>query len=391
MEKIREEMILLGLKTSTEEHSIREYFKDILKRSPGMTIETITLRQNKCGKKAYAILRVTDLTGQMKIQGEHKIEGAVCTLQAVHHIRENTALEHDVYVGFSDPALTRDKLRKHFEREGTVERVYVPSPWKPYAFVTFSSAKVAQELIGKRQKIQNVEVTIRGCTGRRRSQSPSPSPPRRPKASKEATELWTQLARLGTETEKESAKAAQHKLYQESHLSDIGFPNPFEEEDTTYITALYKYDATHNFREPEVQAQAQLLAWSLNQQIELKRKLERMEVEAELNMATTMQDMDNRVTETELAIAHLPSEITSNPSTSQLKRLLLKHVRATLEMMTIVRKTFSRISNEPSEGDTHMEEAVTTRKQVHRYCTKLKRIMQTQQKDLDEIDPSEVD
>ena len=116
-----------------------------------------------------------------------------------------------------------------------------------------------------------------------------------------------------------------------------------------------------------------------------------MEVEAELNMATTMQDMDNRVTETELAIAHLPSEITSNPSTSQLKRLLLKHVRATLEMMTIVRKTFSRISNEPSEEDTHMEEAVTTRKQVHRYCTKLKRIMQTQQKDLDEIDPSEVD
>ena len=47
-------------------------------------------------------------------------------------------------------------MQKHFEQFGEVEEVYVPTPWRCFAFVTFVSAAVAQSLIGKKHNVRGV-------------------------------------------------------------------------------------------------------------------------------------------------------------------------------------------------------------------------------------------
>ena len=52
-------------------------------------------------------------------------------------------------------------MRQHFEQFGEVEEVYVPTPWRHFAFVTFASAAVAQSLIGKEHNVRGIGLVIR--------------------------------------------------------------------------------------------------------------------------------------------------------------------------------------------------------------------------------------
>lgn len=52
-------------------------------------------------------------------------------------------------------------MRQHFEQFGEVEEVYIPTPWRHFAFVTFLSASVAQSLIGKEHNLRGIGLVIR--------------------------------------------------------------------------------------------------------------------------------------------------------------------------------------------------------------------------------------
>ena len=63
-----------------------------------------------------------------------------------------------IFVGRVTENLTKEDLRDHFEAFGQVTDVYIPTPFRQFAFVQFSESKAAQSLLGK-EHIIKVRVT----------------------------------------------------------------------------------------------------------------------------------------------------------------------------------------------------------------------------------------
>merc|ERR1711909_180911 len=75
-----------------------------------------------------------------------------------------------IFVGRITENLTKEDLRDHFEAFGQVTDVYVPSPFRHFAFVQFSESKVAQSLLGKEHIIKGVSVKIGEASPKGREQ-----------------------------------------------------------------------------------------------------------------------------------------------------------------------------------------------------------------------------
>ena len=59
-----------------------------------------------------------------------------------------------IFVGRVTENLTKEDLRDHFEAFGQVTDVYIPTPFRQFAFVQFSESKAAQSLLGKEHLIK---------------------------------------------------------------------------------------------------------------------------------------------------------------------------------------------------------------------------------------------
>ena len=139
------DMILLGMKPTTTEAEVREYFAD------KATLLLCQMKKSKDSMTSYAFVKFDDKEVERTLRRQkHMIDGRECTLkipdsQANHGQRG----DRKVYVSYHDETLSKDEMRVHFEQFGEVEDVFVPTPWRHFAFVTFSSASVAMSLIGK--------------------------------------------------------------------------------------------------------------------------------------------------------------------------------------------------------------------------------------------------
>ena len=65
-----------------------------------------------------------------------------------------------IFVARLSETITADDLKEHFEKFGPVTDVYIPKPFRSFAFVTFQESKIAQSLFGKDHLIKGVSVHI---------------------------------------------------------------------------------------------------------------------------------------------------------------------------------------------------------------------------------------
>lgn len=65
-----------------------------------------------------------------------------------------------VHVGGITEKMTGDVLREYFSQFGQVLDVFVPKPFRSFAFVTFEDAETATSLLGKELTIDDCKVTI---------------------------------------------------------------------------------------------------------------------------------------------------------------------------------------------------------------------------------------
>ena len=65
-----------------------------------------------------------------------------------------------IFVSRLSETITADDLKEHFEKFGPVTDVYIPKPFRSFAFVTFQESKIAQSLFGKDHLIKGVSVHI---------------------------------------------------------------------------------------------------------------------------------------------------------------------------------------------------------------------------------------
>jgi len=65
-----------------------------------------------------------------------------------------------VFVGRCTEEMTADDLRSYFNKYGEVVDVFIPRPFRAFAFVTFSDAEIAQALCGEDHIIKGASVHI---------------------------------------------------------------------------------------------------------------------------------------------------------------------------------------------------------------------------------------
>lgn len=65
-----------------------------------------------------------------------------------------------VFVGQLPEEITQEELLKYFSQHGTVTDVFIPRPFRSFAFVTFSQQDAAHAVLSKEHTIKNRTVTV---------------------------------------------------------------------------------------------------------------------------------------------------------------------------------------------------------------------------------------
>ncbi|CAH8872721.1 unnamed protein product [Trichobilharzia szidati] len=153
------DLIVLNLAWKTDESTLREYFSrygDLvtvqIKRHPGSHLS-----------KGYGFIRFNDVESQIMCLSErHSIDGRWCDVRIPISKSEGDRQEvsRKVHVGGITESITANVLREYFSRFGTVIDVFIPKPFRSFAFVSFEDPEVAADLLGKDQVIEGVSVSI---------------------------------------------------------------------------------------------------------------------------------------------------------------------------------------------------------------------------------------
>ena len=73
-------------------------------------------------------------------------------------------MSNKIYVGRCTEDMTNDDLQEYFSQFGEVREVFIPKPFRAFAFVTFADPYVAQSLYGDDHVIKNCSVHIGTAT-----------------------------------------------------------------------------------------------------------------------------------------------------------------------------------------------------------------------------------
>ena len=130
------DLIVLGLPWKATEPDIREYFESY---GP---LTMVQLKTKEGGQsKGFAFIRFKDLEVQEKVLlTRHMIQERWCDVkvpesQELKHAKASSSCK--IFVARLSETITADDLKEHFEKFGPVTDVYIPKPFRSFAFVTF--------------------------------------------------------------------------------------------------------------------------------------------------------------------------------------------------------------------------------------------------------------
>ena len=86
-------------------------------------------------------------------------------------------MSRKVFVGRCTEDITTDDLRSYFAQFGEVVDVFIPKPFRAFAFVTFADADVAQSLCGEDHIVRNTSVHISSASPKSYDKSGGPKGP----------------------------------------------------------------------------------------------------------------------------------------------------------------------------------------------------------------------
>jgi len=158
------DLIVLGLPWKTSEDQLKDHF--------GMYGDVIMAQIKKDAKtgqsKGYGFIRFDDYEAQKRVLSiRHIIDGRTCDVKIPNSkAGDGTAVQQSgkVFVGRTTEDLTADDLREYFDKFGEVTDVFIPKPFRAFAFVTFLDPEVAQQLCGEDHIIKGVSVNISNAT-----------------------------------------------------------------------------------------------------------------------------------------------------------------------------------------------------------------------------------
>ncbi|XP_043919669.1 TAR DNA-binding protein 43-like isoform X1 [Protopterus annectens] len=153
------DLIVLGLPWKTTEQDLKEYFSTF-----GDVIMVQVKRDAKSGNsKGFGFVRFAEFESQVKVMSQrHMIDGRWCDCKL-----PNSKVDPDepyrcrkIFVGRCTEDMTTEDLREFFGQYGEVTDVFIPKPFRAFAFVTFADDQVAQSLCGEDLIVKGVSVHV---------------------------------------------------------------------------------------------------------------------------------------------------------------------------------------------------------------------------------------
>lgn len=148
------DLIVLGLPWKITEDGLKNYFSEF----GDLTVNLIK-RDSQGKSKGYGFIRYASYESQEAVLSKrHIIEGRFCDVKIPHS--QEPVMSSKIFVGRVTETMSKEDLRKHFEQFGEVLDVYIPTPFRAFAFVTFKDSSVAQSLVGEEQIVNGASVYI---------------------------------------------------------------------------------------------------------------------------------------------------------------------------------------------------------------------------------------
>lgn len=151
------DLIVLGLPWKSSEEDIKKYFETF-----GEVI-MVQIKRDPHTKQSrgYGFIRFSEYDSQITcLKKRHMIDGRWCEVRIPNSKVSIQEGPRKVFVGRTTEDMTADDLRQHFSRHGEVLDVFIPKPFRAFAFVTFSDSEVAQSLLGEDHLINGCSVHI---------------------------------------------------------------------------------------------------------------------------------------------------------------------------------------------------------------------------------------
>jgi len=126
------------------------------------------IKRDGSGKsRGFGFIRYERYENQQKVLREknHVVEGRNCEVKIPHQKEESPK----IFVSRITESMTKEDLSDHFSKFGDVKDVYIPRPFRSFAFVQFYDASVAQSLIGEEQVCKGVSISINSATPKQSS------------------------------------------------------------------------------------------------------------------------------------------------------------------------------------------------------------------------------
>ncbi|XP_033755649.1 TAR DNA-binding protein 43-like isoform X1 [Pecten maximus] len=145
------DLIVLGLPWKATEEDVKAYFTDNI----GEVVLAQVKRDAKGNSKGFGFIRFSGYKDQLKcLQQRHMIMGRWCDVNIPNSNvsaseTAQRALNSKIFVARCSEKITVDDLRTYFSKFGEVTDVFIPRPFRSFAFVTFQDALVAQSLCGE--------------------------------------------------------------------------------------------------------------------------------------------------------------------------------------------------------------------------------------------------
>jgi len=152
------DLIVLGLPWKTTEQELREYFEEF-----GEVLMAQVKKDPKSGQsKGFGFIRFANYESQARVLSKrHMIDGRWCDVK-IPNSKEGQALElsRKVFIGRCTEDITTEDLSEYFSHFGEVTDVFIPKPFRAFAFVTFLDADVAQNLCGEDHIIKGTSIHV---------------------------------------------------------------------------------------------------------------------------------------------------------------------------------------------------------------------------------------
>lgn len=151
---------MLGLPWKTTETELREYFEQY-----GEVLMAQVKKDPKTGlSKGFGFVRFADGDVQTRvISKRHNIDGRWCDVRiplSRDFGNQNAEFNRKIFVGRLTENISIDDLREYFGKYGEIADVFIPKPFRAFAFVTFLESETAQALCGEDHIIKGISVHV---------------------------------------------------------------------------------------------------------------------------------------------------------------------------------------------------------------------------------------